>query len=215
MITAGGQQVMVPASEVGLGGHGGGGPGGGPGGGAGPFSGPRRGGMPSMFERGNPAAAPPPPPPAPPPPPPTAAEQFAQAIGLMRAAADAATSIQRIMPGLTGASAAPVAAAPAAPEPEEEGPTKIVKLGDINAVQNTADGSLRLVDTALANSDKIMSWIDKQKKDYQDAMLRQQALAQGLPMPAPTQPQQGGYTQQPAVQQDPSSVMPTPTFPFT
>jgi hypothetical protein len=133
----------------------------------------------------------------------------------MRAAADAATSIQRIMPGLAGVPAPAPVQAPAAPEPEEEGPTKIVKLGDINAVQNTADGSLRLVDTALANSDKIMSWIDKQKRDYQDAMLRQEALARGLPMPPPQQPQQGGYMQQPAVQQDPSSVMPTPTFPFT
>jgi hypothetical protein len=105
-------------------------------------------------------------------------EQFSAAIGMVRGVVEAAQSINAI----TGGGAAPITASESEEKQEEE-LTKVVKMGDMHLVQNKEDGSLRLVDTAVANMPKIMGWLDKQRNDY---IARQDAIARGQPPPPPS-----------------------------
>ena len=103
------------------------------------------------------------------------ADHFAQTIGMVRSAVEAAQSIRNILPDQAPA---PVAAVPETPEPADESPTKVVKIGDVNTIQNVADGSIRPVDTLIANLPGIVSWVDKQRNE----ILARQAAAQGQPV---------------------------------
>ena len=146
----------------------------------------------SLGLAGPPAAAPAPPvaaapaaPVAPPAPPPTPMEQFTSAVATVRGAVEAAQAIQNILP--QALPAAQAASAPIeTPDAEEPSPTKTVKYGDVNVIQNTDDGSLRLVDTAIANAPAILSWVDKQRTEM---LARQEAARTGQALPAA--PQQG------------------------
>lgn len=83
-------------------------------------------------------------------------------------------------------------------EPAEEA-TKLVDLGAFKVMQNTTDGSLRPVETVLANSDKIMSWIEKQQEKYQThqkwMVQQQQRMQQQQNGGAQPQPQNGQQQQ--------------------
>jgi len=120
---------------------------------------------------------------APPQPPRNAADEFRSAIGLMTTVADAARTVQSIFP-----SAASAPAAPAARE-DDDLPMKTIKYGDFNTVVNKEDGSLRIPDTIAANGEKILGWIEKQRKDIQ--AQRQQ------PQSIPEQPPQNGMMPMP------------------
>jgi hypothetical protein len=60
----------------------------------------------------------------------------------------------------------------------EDPPFVQTKVGDVNLVQNP-DGSLRLVETAIANADKFMGWMAQQRE------ITARALAAGAAPPAP------------------------------
>ena len=138
------------------------------------------------------AAAPPPPPPPQIAPQLSPTEQFAQTIGVVKGAVDAVRSLQAILP--TAAPAAAVAEAPEAPEPDDA-PTKNVKIGDVNTVQNTADGSIRPVDTFIANLPQIMSWAERQRNDIianQEKARAAAATSAGQPLPQQPSTQQIG-----------------------
>lgn len=138
---------------------------------------------------------------------PSASEQFRDAIGLIKTAVDAASTMQSILPQ-------PAPLIPTVQEKEEdESQTKIMQLGDIKAVVNKADGNVRLVDTALANSDKIMSWIDKTRTQMQANAMQAQGMQQMPQVPQQQAPQQ--LPQQPQVQQPPQPLpqMPLPQMP--
>jgi hypothetical protein len=147
--------------------------------------------------------------PSPPQPEPTAADQFRNAIGLIKTAVDAASTMQSILPQQ------PLPPPPTVQEKEEdESLTKIMQLGDIKAVVNKADGNVRLVDTALANSDKIMSWIDKTRQQMQQSVTQPQSMQQ-MPQVPQQQPQQQQPQQPQQIQAPPQPLpqMPLPTFP--
>jgi hypothetical protein len=77
----------------------------------------------------------------------------------MSDAVKTAQQMQSLLP-----TAAPAAAlAPLPPEPVEDDPTKIVKVGEWALVQTKADGALRLLDTLFANGDKIMAIVEKER----------------------------------------------------
>jgi hypothetical protein len=103
----------------------------------------------------------------------TPQEQVASTMSWIKGGMEAAQQI---------ASLVPAAVVPPAADPEPE-PTKMVQLGDIKAVTNTLDGSIRLVDTAIANAPTIMQWIERQQQIFA-------ARQRGEPIPPPPQPSQ-------------------------
>jgi hypothetical protein len=115
-------------------------------------------------------------------PPATMQEQLTNAAGMMKTAFDFAKTVQGLAPAAAAAPAgAPLGAAEGSEaSEEEESPTKIVKMGDMNLVTNKEDGGVRLVDTLVANAPAVMTWIDKQRKEYLD----RQAAANGQPIPS-------------------------------
>jgi hypothetical protein len=164
VLSPNGQQMLVPAGQVGIGGN--------------PQQQPQA------------VAAP-----QPPARPLTPAEMFRDSIGMMSVAIDAAKTMQSLLPNAGGA-AAPAAAAV---DEEEETPVKTIKMGDMNVVVNKKDGSARLIETALANGDKIMDWVDKQRKTIQQAQQGQMSMPQ-MPQQQPQQqaaPQGGGMMPMP------------------
>lgn len=134
------------------------------------------------------AAAPPPPPPPPPVPQLSPVEQFQATIGVVKGAVDAVRTLQNILPTATAPAAAAVAEAPEAAT--DDSPTKNVKIGDVHTVQNVSDGSIRPVDTFIANLPSILGWAERQRNEIlarNDALARQQqaaaAAASGQPLP--------------------------------
>jgi hypothetical protein len=131
-------------------------------------------------------------------PPLTPADQFRQATALVTGAVTAARDMASLLPA-----AAPLAAPAEAAAGGDDGPTKIIDLGDLKIVQNTADGSLRPVESILANGDKIMKWVGEQREAYQRGQERIVAMQTGHPVP-----------QAPASSAAPAQQMPAPNLPL-
>jgi hypothetical protein len=119
--------------------------------------------------------------PVPLPPPLSPVDQMQQTVGVIRGAVDAIRSVQSVLPQV----AAPMVAATAeegAASAEDDSPTKVVKIGDVTTVQNVIDGSIRPVDTLIANAPAILTWMDKQRTEY---LARQQGGQIAPPPPPP------------------------------
>jgi len=141
--------------------------------------------------------------PVPPPPPPlTAAEQFRQSMSLAQTAISTAREMSALVPTV----AAPAAAA-AAPAREDEAPIRTTQIGEMHVVTNS-DGTLRPVETFIANGEKIMGWVEKQQKTWQEHASR---VAQMTAPQLPNQQQQNGQTTQSP--QGTASQMTTPSIP--
>jgi len=149
------------------------------------------------FGLGAPQAAPP----TPPAPVLTPAEQFRQSMSLAQTAISTAREMSALVPSVA---AAPAAAAPAK---EDEAPIRTTQIGEMHVVTNN-DGTLRPVETLIANGEKVMGWIEKQQKTWQDHATR---VAQMSAPQLPNQQQQNGQTAPAA--QGTASQMTTPTIP--
>jgi len=110
------------------------------------------------------------------------AEQFRDSIGLITVAVDAAKSMQALIPAAAASMGAAADYAPA----EEETPVRTIKMGDMNLIVNKADGSTRLVETAIANGDKILGWLEKQRQALQQQSPTAPVTA--VPTTVPTDP---------------------------
>jgi hypothetical protein len=106
-------------------------------------------------------------PPPPPPQPKTAAEQFRDAITLVRSAVDMASQIQSIVPGFQAQPEVEEAAAPE--DPNADSPVKIINVGDAKIVIDQKDGSARAWETGVANLGTILKWVGEQREAIQKA----------------------------------------------
>jgi hypothetical protein len=123
-------------------------------------------------------------------------DQFASAIGTVKSAFDFARTVQSILPAQGAAAASVGVGEPVgiAAETDDGDPTQTVKIGEMNVVKNKDDGSVRLLDTAVANAPAIFGWLEKQRAELQQ---RQQGQGQ---VAAP-QPQQSGQVGGPVIPQ--------------
>lgn len=103
--------------------------------------------------------------PPPPPPPPlqkTAAEQFREALGVVRSAVQAVQDINAILPNGSQSSGGR-----RSDPDEEDSPIKIIDTGQGKLVINAEDGSLRGWETGWANMDKVLRWVGEQREAIQ------------------------------------------------
>lgn len=116
----------------------------------------------------------------------------ASAVDEARGALQTITEMFRMTKEAQGLLPAPgkVAAVPV-PEPDV---MKTIDVGDFKIVQNTDDGSLRPIETAMANADKLVTWFAREKERFAQARAAQQQAQ--LPAAPPAAPQ----TQAPPVQ---------------
>lgn len=136
-------------------------------------------------------------PPAAPPAPPTPQQVMAQSVGVITGMAEGLKSVQSIFP-------APAAAAAATGAPTL--PTQVIDLGNMKIVQNTEDGSLRTVETILANYDRIENFVSTESRKFRESRERMVAMQNGQ---APAQQQQ----QQPQTSANGVQTLPAPTMP--
>src|SRR5574341_642099 len=101
----------------------------------------------------------------------TPAEQFRDAVTIVRSAVDAMQELNE----LTGAQRPDPA--PAEP-PGEDSPIKIIEAGDAKIVVNSEDGKLRAFETGWANMGKIMKWAGEQREAIQKASADRQRREQ-------------------------------------
>lgn len=111
-------------------------------------------------------------PPQPPPREKTAAEQFREAMGVVRTAVEAVQDINNMMPGV-------VPNAGAAPSQEGDGddgsPIQVIDTGPAKLVINKEDGSLRKWETGWANMDKVFKWVGEQREAITRAAVERRA----------------------------------------
>jgi hypothetical protein len=165
------------AQAVGGGNGGGGGPTYGPNAGSGgPYRGPFR---PSYGQQDDGGGHRYPPPQAPPPRQQTAAEQFHDALTVVKTAVQAVGEFNALVPQYGAPEAAPL------PE-DDDSPVQVIDTGPAKIVVNRKDGTLRGWETGWANADKILKWVGEQREAIQEASKeRQQAQQQQRPQQLP------------------------------
>jgi len=109
---------------------------------------------------------------------PTAAEQFRDAISVVRTAVDATRELNSLVPQQHSSEAET-----AAYEPDEESPVKIIDTGAGRLVVDKKTGSLRGWETGWANMDKMLKWVADQREEIQRANARSQAPTQQRQLP--------------------------------
>jgi hypothetical protein len=112
-------------------------------------------------------------PPGPPPREKTAAEQFREAMTVVRTAVAAVQDINAMMPG-----AVPGAFAAEPPHEkggEDESPIQVIDTGPAKLVINKQDGSLRGWETGWANMDKVFKWVGEQREAIQKSAVERRA----------------------------------------
>jgi hypothetical protein len=149
----------------------------------GPYAGPRPGYYPGGAPQEGPPSGPPMPsgapsyggypggPPQPPPPPRTAAEQFRDAITLVRSAVDAASQIQSILPGQQAQPEAPMSVGGEA----DDSPVSVMDVGGYKLVVDKASGSARKWETGVANLGSVLKWLGEQREAIQKSNAEQEA----------------------------------------
>ena len=175
----------------------------------GPYRGPYRGPQPPY----DPSQGGYPQPQQPPPPQPrSAAQEFREAVSVVRTVAQAAEEIRSILPGQP-------APQPVASEPEEDvSPVKIMDVGDYKLVLDKKSGDARLWETGWANMGPILKWAGEQREAIQKANAAKPQAKQAPPgyvevvtpgygtvLVDPSQMQQG---QQPALPPPPAQMPP-------
>ncbi len=106
----------------------------------------------------------------------SAAQEFRDAVTLVRSAVDAATTIQSIIPGSQQSQ-------PSVAEREEEGdnPVRVMDVGDYKLVVDKQTGAARKWETGVANLGTIMKWVGEQREAIQKASGERKPAPQQLP----------------------------------
>ena len=97
----------------------------------------------------------------------TAAEQFRDAMTIMRTAVTAVQEFSDLVPGQGVGEAAHHA--PPSPEIEEDSPVQVIDTGPAKLVVDKKSGTLRGWETGWANMDKIFKWAGEQREAIQRA----------------------------------------------
>jgi len=152
--------------------------------------------------------APPPPRHVPPPPPPmTPAQQFRDSISFLRSASDALEEFRSMIPG---GEAPERTHAPTSDD--DDSPVRVIETGAAKILVNKKDGSLRPMETAWANMDKILKWSGEQIDNVNRARERRENVR--VQLPAGYVEMTPGYQPPPgmvAVPVDQSQLPPPPT----
>jgi len=148
------------------------GAGGGPGPGQGPYRGPYR---PPPSGGGEPHQGPT----APPPRPLTAAEQFREAVGVIRTAVHAVEEFNEMVPGRQAGEPAEVA------RDDDDSPVVIKDMGKFKGSFNKDDGAMRWGETLAMAVPDILKWSAEQVDKIQKARREQQAQQQPRPQQLP------------------------------
>jgi hypothetical protein len=160
-------------------------PSGGPGPGLGGPGGPYRGPRPSYFpqgDQGDPRAPyyprgddRPPPHSAPPQRERTAAEQFREAMTVVRTAVDAVQEMNALMPQHE----APIAAPPH--DVDDDSPVQIIDTGPVKIAVNKSDGAMRWADTSMIALPGVLRWLGEQREAIQKESAARQTRQQSPP----------------------------------
>ena len=137
-----------------------GGSGPGPVGGGPPYRGPYSGPRPPSYGGGPPGG-----PTQQPAQPRSAAQEFRDAVSVVRTVAQAAEEIRSILPSQQQPAAEPS-------EPEEDSPVKVMDVGDYKLVLGREDGRARLWETGWANMGPVLKWVGEQREAIQKANER-------------------------------------------
>jgi hypothetical protein len=107
----------------------------------------------------------------------SAAEQFREALTVVRTAVEAVQDINNMLPHqMTGA--------PAQESFEDDdSPVQVIDTGPAKIVVNKKDGSLRGWETGWANMDKVLKWVGEQREQIQRAQQQQQQPQQRRVLP--------------------------------
>ena len=141
-----------------------------------------RGGQPPYSSHQPPAQYAPPPPPARPQ---SIADQFRESLTIIRTAASAMQEMNSLLPER---SEAPVYESPQVVE--DDSPVQVIDTGPAKIVVNKKDGTLRGMETAWANMDKVLKWAGEQREAIQKNARQQQQ-----PQQPPQQQLPPGYVE--------------------
>jgi len=147
-----------------------------------------------------------PPPPPPPAPVKSAAEQFQEAVSVVRTAVDAVKQVDALLPRQQVAAAAAIT-----PAEDDDSPVQIIDTGPMKILVDKKDGTLRPWETGWANMPKMMDWIAEQREAIQKANSGKQEEEEETPkqLPPGYVVVKEGYEPPPgmvAVEVDPSQV---------
>lgn len=121
------------------------------------------------------------PPPTPTPRERSAAEQFREAISVVRTA----NAVAREFAEMTGVGGGGAVAAEPENSEDDENPIRILEAGGTKLLLNKEDGKLRVWETGLANIDKVFKWageqVDAVRKGQEERRAREAQPAQQLP----------------------------------
>ncbi len=150
-------------------------------------------------------------PPAPPAPVKSAAEQFQEAVSVVRTAVDAVKQVDALLPRQQ-------AAAAITPAENDDSPVQIIDTGPMKILVDKKDGTLRPWETGWANMPKMMDWIAEQREAIQNANSGKQEEEEETPkqLPPGYVEVKEGYQPPPgmvAVKVDPSQVPQAPLPP--
>jgi hypothetical protein len=131
-------------------------------------------------------------------PPQSATSSLKQSLGQVRELVEMTDQARGLLPQPTAG--ATIAAA-------DEGPTKLIDLGKFKIMQNLEDGSMRPVETMIANAPEILGWIEGQSKVWMEHAEKQRAHEQRI---IDASNRQAVAAQQPAQQQQTQQQAPPP-----
>lgn len=144
---------------------------------------------------------------APPPAPPmTPAQQFRDSISFLRSASDALEEFRGMLPGGETPDRGSTSST------DDDSPVRVIETGHAKILVNKKDGSLRPMETAWANMDKILKWSGEQIDSVNKARERRENVRVQLP-PGYVEVTPG-YQPPPgmvAVPVDPGQLPPPPT----
>jgi hypothetical protein len=111
----------------------------------------------------------------------TAAEQFREAMMVVRTAVDAVQEMNALLPQQE----APAAAAAAPHEVDDDSPVQIIDTGPVKIAVNKSDGAMRWADTSMIALPGVLKWLGEQREAIQKEsaarQIRQQPPPQQLP----------------------------------
>lgn len=111
----------------------------------------------------------------------TAAEQFREAMGVVRTAVETVQDLNAMIPGAMPGVAAP----PQEGDGGEESPIQVIDTGPAKLVINKEDGSLRKWETGWANMDKVFKWVGEQREALTKAAVERRAEERRQQQPLP------------------------------